>query len=350
MSSQGEEEPPGNEGPHNPPFTGPPITPIEWHDLHVRHGYDLLEEIIFEQQRNLVVAIANNVKRHGIRDRVPDFTVAGSVALTGVLAGYPVIGTVIGVCTAIGKSVYETFRIRRNAHASDNQAVVEVRKFMLYAAAHMTGKAALLNGETPYVREFYNLWVRSAWRLVHYLKGYNARFDACAETLNGHEATSEETAAAYKILGFLGEYRPRLIHVLRVLEDIYVKERFGTKRLESMERFNDRLEEADPFDDRRKDLPGFDWLPLPHDSLIRAELPARAEKDRVAIDASMELYIQELDLNLAKHEPDYGPEVDLVLAHMRREEEENRKQAEDEVKTKAKERMKALIKPDSDDT
>lgn len=310
-----------------PPPPGPPFwqhnthDAIEWQNTHSRRGYDLLEAIILEQQAHLLRAIANNVQRHGWRDRVPDLTAAGTFATMGVATGHPIAGAAFAALAALGRSVMDTIRIRRNKNSKESQAVIEVRKFLLRVAANLSENASGARiDKVPQVAEFQILWVRSAWRLVHCLRGYNTRVEAARSCFEAPDRTQAQEDAATEILTLMSWIRLQLLNAMQCLEDLYVAEIGKTKgRLYAMDCLNDRILELNPFQDGVKDAPGLDWLPLPHDKLVRAELPAQAQKDAVAFESSLEAYVQQIDRDLANLETEHGPEVDKMLDRLRKE-------------------------------
>ncbi len=320
MSSKRDGKPLGNEGQpqvlNEQPAEQPEMEmPFEWQSSHVQLGYELLEAIIREQHRHLLSAFASNVRRHGLRDRLPDAATAGTAIGAGMASGHLLLGAAAGGLAFVWRSLVETIRLRRNNHASDNQAVREVRMFMLHLAASLSANSSAVRvDKVPRVEEFQNLWVRHSWRLVHCLKGYNIRHLAIVQTLQTLERTEEEDKAANELLYLIRWFRPRLTQALLALEDLYVSELKGTKgKLKAMAAFNERIEEMDPFQDGDKLQPSLDWLPMTQETLIRRELPKQLEKDREAVMANREVHVQQIDRDLARLEPEHGPAVDAFI-------------------------------------
>jgi hypothetical protein len=326
-----------------------PNEPIDWKNSNVRRGYELLEAIIHERHASILRAIASNVRRHGWRGRVPDLAAAGTFFWAGMAVGHPVFGMLLAGGSALARSLAEVIRIRHDTHES--QAVKEVRLFLLTTAVKLSEDAAAVRVDTvPRVAEFHILWVRHAWRLVHCIKGYNTRLEAAKLCFQAPNRTVEQEMAANRILTLLGWIRPQLIHAMQALEDLYLAELASTKgNLYDLQRSNDRVQKIDPFQEKRKDLPGLEWLPLPYEKLARVELPAQAEEDTVAWEASQELYVQDIDRKFVDLETEHGADVDRMREQLRRVEEDKLQKAKAETRAAADKRWKASKIPESDD-
>ena len=320
MSSQGEGNAPlGNEGPPNDPFA-----PIEWEETCLERAYDLLEAILHERQTHILAALASNVQRHGLRERWIDWTAAGSVVAAAANFGHPILGVAVAAAIGFGRTVYDTLRLRTKKGASARtQAMIEARMFMLFVAKRLSEAGADHGIESlPDVVEFKTAWIRSSWRLVHYLKGYNTRMEALKAIMSGPR-TETEQRAANAIWSLTQECRPRLLRAKQLLDDFYFASMKATKgRLEATTCLDERVEEADPFHDRLLTAPPLDWLLLPYDSLVRDEVPRQAVKDWEKAQAGREIHVQDIDRRFAELEQrqrektdtdpdDDGQEVDL---------------------------------------
>lgn len=264
--------------------------------------YDLLEGILKERSENVVSALASNIKRHGLTGRLPDVAAGASAVATGVLAGSPVMGVIVGGALSVARTLFDLYRIRKPSKRDltlerRSRTVIEARRLMLHLAARLTdaGRDAAFES-APDLAEFRNSWIRSAWRLVHLINGYNLRVGAVNAVMADPLSVREEIVAARGMARLLVSQRVRLLRIKRTLEELSAKEGGSFARLAKR---NQHVEDLDLFGDRSAGEPFLDWLLLPSGILLKAELRRQYADDLMAIDCDRESTIMEIDRKFA---------------------------------------------------
>ncbi len=261
--------------------------------------YEMLEGILRERMASPLKAVYLNAKRSGLMAHAPDLLAASSTAATFAYVGHPVIGLALGAVFALARRVRESFRVRahsrhkllaaRNASTSDAEAA----KLAEYAEdLHASWQSSQLTLDSlPPIEEFRNVWLCSSWRLMHIIRGYNARVSVVNLVAFDRASSPEDMEAARQMARLIIDFRSQIIRIQRKLEDGYLQ--YGSAK--DLAKLGSRLTFEDIFGDENE--PSLNWLPLPDSVLLKAEIRRQVAQDLAVVRG--EVHEQELDRKLA---------------------------------------------------
>ena len=264
--------------------------------------YETLESILRERNAGPLKAVYLNAKRSGLMAHAPDLLAAGSTAATFAYAGHPVIGLALGAVFAVARRVRDSLRVRahgrhklltaRSESTSDAEAAqlaeYAERLHNAWASSHVAMDAL------PPIEEFRNVWLCSCWRLVHIIRGYNARVSVVNLVVFDTASSPEDMEAARQMARLIIDFRPQIIRIQRKLEDGHLQ--YGS--VKELAKLGSRLTFEDIFGDENE--PSLNWLPLPDSILLKAEIRRQVAQDLAVVRG--EVHEQEIDRKLAELE------------------------------------------------
>jgi flagellar biosynthesis/type III secretory pathway chaperone len=172
---------------------------------------------------------------------------------------------------------------------------------MLFTAASIKG----VGGDDqplrqlPDLPEFQNAWIRSSWRLCHFIRHYNVRAVTINELLGDATMGEEEVKAAKRMAALLDRERPRLLRIKRALQDLHGEKSVAFRDLAC---HNQRLARDDLFGDHKRSFAPVEWLTLPYGKLLKVEVVQQLRDDLDVIANVKEVDVTVLDKRFAELE------------------------------------------------